>query len=376
MDSNYENLFNEDAISFDVKLFYSFYNLDYDEGMDSWEKDSLWAQIYYNIEYNKEAYDYIYSIFKDSLVICYEADKWQTTIYEYFNIPYIEMNLDPIRFCEDLLWAFRSNVKEVYEKIIEFKTDESIFYASANLIKAYYSEDYSKAKEKAVLFLGQTSCDKTLVEPNTKLIYSILEHKEEFENAIKGFDKIYYKRHPFAYQDDEVIDYINSLGEVEITNENFYKLLCRDEVKKVVSISSGTCIEAKYFGKNSQNLLRESIPMNPGFEFEKEKYIHVFKEYFTFNFWSTILSPLIETVAVDEQILCYKNKLRNSRQMASLYYDYVEPEQEFAKQKVSDIFNPKIEDLEQRIKHLENQTLEAYFKRIKKTIEIYKYSVR
>ena len=146
-------------------------------------------------------------------------------------------------------------------------------------------------------------------------MYSILNHKEEFKEAIKGYNKIYYKRHPKVSHDKPVLNYIRSLTDVEIIDTNFYLLCSRPDIKKVVSISSGGLIEAKYFGKETQHLLHSSVNLQYGTDFDKDKYINVFEDFFSLKFWSDILSNVINTKTFSDSIGFYgqKNKLRNSR---------------------------------------------------------------
>lgn len=294
-----------------------------------------WASIFYNTEYNKEFYDYVYSIFKDSLVISYELEDCMLAALDYFKIPYIEINLDPIRFLEDAMLCFRSSDKNVYKKILKYRIDEEFLYLSANYLSTVYKLAQKKHEDsKNVLFLGQTTCDKTIVDKEKNEMYSILNHKEEFLESIKGFDKVFYKRHPLVKDDEDVIDFIKSQSEIEIIEDNFYELLSRDDIKKVVSISSGTCSEAKYFGKETQCLLKEGVPRQIEDKIELDKYISVYQSFFSLNFWAEILSPLLKTRKLSKKhsIEGTRNKLRNSRKAYSIYYAYQDPEYLFSKE--------------------------------------------
>ncbi len=299
----------KNLLIFDYVKFFSFYGIDYNK--------NAWGELYYRDEYNEEAYNYVKSIFEDSLVVSYEMDVCILRILDYFNIPYIDSYISPVRFLDDQLFSFTSNNEETYKKMLNYKLPEEQIYIQANYLKTYLRQrDFNKIKdEKAVLFIGQTAFDRSLINPETGEIYSILNHKEDFRKAIAGFDKIYYKRHPKASNDKPVLDYLNSLGDVEIIDDNFYSLCARPDIKKVVSISSGGIIEAKYFGKEIQNLLHFSVNLQYGNDFDKEKYINVYEHYFSLHFWADILSPIIETKDYPKEIGFYgiKNKLRNSR---------------------------------------------------------------
>ncbi len=340
INSDFYKVKYDDYIGFDVKNFYSFYNLNYSNHLSKKELDNLWSSIFYNTDYNELAYEYIHKIFGNSLVITHEASELLLTAFNYFDISYIDINTDPIRFLEDQMFCFRSNNREIYEKILKYKYPEENIYLQANYLKTLNLNDPINLVDNSVLFCGQTTCDKTLIEKDTKTIYSILDHREDFKRAVDGYSKIYYKRHPYVKNDSKIIQFIKSLNDVEIIDTNIYKLFSSKEIKKVVSISSGVSMEGKYFGKECVSLLRESIPMQYKNTFDENKFISVFGDYFSLNFWSDILSPAIETKKFDKIINFSNltNKLRNSRGYKT-YWGYEDPEQEIIKEDIKRKFH-------------------------------------
>ena len=299
----------ENLIKFDYIKFFSFYNMGYNK--------YNWAELFYNYEYNEKAQEYIKSIFEDSLVVSYEMDYCILNILDNLNIPYIDMYISPVRFLDDQMFCMTTNNPEIYNKLLGYKLPEEQIHLQANYLTTFYRQrdlNYDIPNEPAVLFIGQTAYDRSLIDDEGK-IYSILHHKEEFEESIKGYKKIFYKRHPKAFGDEAVMEYIKTLANVEIVKDNFYALCARPDIKKVVAISSGGVIEAQYFNKKTSNLLHPSVNLQYGSDFDKEKYINIYEHYFSINFWSDILSSIIETKKYDENIGFYgiKNKLRNSR---------------------------------------------------------------
>lgn len=299
----------ENLIKFDYVKFAKFYGKEYSK--------NTWGELYYNEEFNEDAYNYVKSIFANSLVISYEMDACLLRILDYFKIPYIDMYISPIRFLEDQLFSMTTNNEKIYNKILDYKMPEELIYLHANYLSTGYRQMYFGRiqTEPAVLFIGQTAFDRALINPETGEIYSILNHKKEFENAIKGYKKIYYKRHPKASNDSPILEYLKTLANVEITKDNFYSMCSRPDIKKVVAISSGGLIEAKYFGKETEHLLHPSVNLQYGNEFDKEKYINIYEHFFSFHYWADILSPVIKTKDYPKELGFYgsKNKLRNSR---------------------------------------------------------------
>src|SRR5574344_2685982 len=108
--------------------------------------------------------------------------------------------------------------------------------------------------------------------------------------------------------------------------------MCRKDIKKVVSISSRTSIHAKYFRKNVQTLLPESIQLQKANTFDKCKYITINQDFLRLAFWSRILKPIVDTKDFEWNLGFseYQNKLRNSRGI-KCYWGFEDLNQEVAK---------------------------------------------
>ena len=128
----------DNFIEIDIKKIYDAYNVPFDyeyatKGLNL--VNDAWSKIYYRTEYNQEAYEYVYNIFKNSIVISHEVEDCLSKMFEYYNIPQIDNNLDPIRFLDDVMLCFKSNNKEVYKQLLKYRVDEDYIKLSANYIK-------------------------------------------------------------------------------------------------------------------------------------------------------------------------------------------------------------------------------------------------
>lgn len=325
-------------ISFDVAKFYSFFGFNI---LDLPQNDKLkaWLKIFNVNKFHKKSYEYVNDIFRDSLVIGHEMPNILTNIFDHYKIPYVDTNTHPIRYMDDQFFGFRSNVPEIYEKLLDYQYNEMNFYVFANYMKSsfIFRNRIPVLKENAVLFCGQMDMDKSIIDYKTNDIYRILEHKKEFENSLKGFDHIYIKHHPYYQMSKELNDYFKSLGSVEFINDNFYTLMSSTQIKKVVAISSGTLIEAKYFGKETQALLRDSVDLQNEKKIETHKFISVYGDYWTLQFWAKILSPVVKTNDLrNDQFAYLRNKLRNSRFM---YWGFTDFDQEYLLEQVQTKIN-------------------------------------
>ena len=69
-----------------------------------------------------------------------------------------------------------------------------------------------------------------------------------------------------------------------------------NEIVAVAALSSGTLIEAEYFGKTIQAISHSYINYYKGIEeYKKDDFIILRDEYFSPTFWSEILSPILVT---------------------------------------------------------------------------------
>lgn len=326
----------DDLISFDYVKFFKFYGIEYNRGK--------WGELFYTDEYNEQAYEYVKSIFEKSFVIAYEMEDSLLKILDNLEIPYINMYISPIRFLEDQLFCMTTNVQEVYEKLLEYKLQEEIIEIQANYLKSFYlMKDCKKiTKEKSVLFLGQTKYDRSLINPESGEIYSILNHKEDFERALQGYSNILYKRHPKVTEDADILQYLKSIGNLSVTDENFYSLISRPDIKKVIAISSGGLNEAKYFGKDIEYLLHSSVNLQEGVQFDKNKYINIYEHFYSLHFWADVLAPIVNTVDYPKNygFYNYSNKLRNSRGKRD-YWGYYDLNHEMVKEELLELQNKK-----------------------------------
>ena len=66
-----------------------------------------------------------------------------------------------------------SNFETIYNKLLNYKLDENIIYMQANYLKTFYLMRDGKYIQEtpAILFLGQTQYDKSLINNETGEIY-------------------------------------------------------------------------------------------------------------------------------------------------------------------------------------------------------------
>ncbi len=291
---------------FDYKLFYEKCTVDADI--------SGWASLYEQETVTPAALDMILAHFGDALVIGFELNAVFRRAFEQLGIPYIDCVIHPVRFLDDLLFGFTTNVPEIYEALMPMRYDEENMYLAAAAIEAaVVREGPLLPDDISVLAMGQTSDDKTIILDGRLRGWG--EFKNTMRELVPANRRVAFKPHP--YSQTEVDIYNTGLLHHQIfeTNHNFYKLLSQPQIETVVSLSSSTSIEARYFGRKGVHLLKEpfDFAMSEDEGFVRDRYVSVYDQWLGANFWRTILRPVIETTANDSRVVePSRNRLRIS----------------------------------------------------------------
>ncbi|MEN0047857.1 MAG: hypothetical protein AAF806_12420, partial [Bacteroidota bacterium] len=132
----------------------------------------------------------------------------------------------------------------------------------------------------------------------------------------------------FDQKKEQRLGLMKKLG-IQILEDKYdtYDLLCAESIQKVAAISSGTTVEAYFFGKVAQTfiapyyLFHQESP-----NFNERSCIAVFDEYLSINFWADILRPAFPSTRTLDRNLPFKpNRMRNA---TCSYWGYREPIQE------------------------------------------------
>lgn len=281
--------FSYSNTDFDFHKFYSLCGIEL-TGLESW------LSIYDLKEIPERAIEYYKKYIQESLVIYHEAPNIIKNIHNKLNIPYISINVHPIRFLDDNFWGIVTNKKSIFDRMKKYQIDERSFYIYANLIKAQTKSWYdTKIEPNSLLFTGQTNVDQSLyLNGNVMKIFDFEDQLREFG---KKYSKVYYKPHPFNYELEKIYEFLKQFPFVEVINENFYKLCSDDKIAAVASITSGTLYEAKYFGKECIFLGKPYV----NFNYDKEcKYsetttLSIYNNFLTPQFWADVLQDVMKT---------------------------------------------------------------------------------
>lgn len=307
------NLSNDESL-FSVAKFYELCGYEHNE--ESWLK-IVSGQI------TAEAENYFIDSFKDYFLIIYHANPLMLKLFQKHNIPYIDIFEGSVRFLQDLHFCMRSNVLEIYNKLLKYQYPESFIYIEAGQVKAHYKDvgfhNKYNLKPNSLLLIGQLESDLSLLVGNKYIALSDCE--EKLKSVVKNYDYIYYKPHPYIRDDSKNLEFIKQFSKFEICNHNFYSLMSTPQITGVAALSSGTLKEAGYFGKNTHALshLYVDYHINEP-EINRDKFVILTNDCYSPSFWSDVLSPCLDT----KETLAFKfdNNVNFLRNIYSSWWDY------------------------------------------------------
>jgi hypothetical protein len=250
-----DKVWGDKKTDFDIKEFYKIVNL-------PMNADS-WAKIFSgDIENIKEAEEFLLSYYKNfNMVLGFELPDFLINLFNKNDITYIDGFLHPIRFYKDLIICFRTNCATVEKNLLTDKYffSEKDIYNNTNFERArLYSAKGLGLEINSCLFLGQTNIDKSLIKNGEVL--SVFAFKKEFGEICSKYSKVYYKIHPLMKENKELIQYLGNFDKVKIIDDtrtehkdfNMYALIAQQNIKKVYSLSSSGCYEAKFLKKEAE----------------------------------------------------------------------------------------------------------------------------
>lgn len=252
-----------------------------------------------------------------SLIVGYELSAATRAVIHRAGLIYIDIWLHPVRFLDDLLFAFDLNDPEIRERIASFELPEELNYVYADRIRVQMYRGKPKInndlKPKSALFIGQTLKDKAIASSRGML--TLLDFRQAFEKAASSHNHLYYSRHPFVKSGDEKsLSFARGFRNVSLTEHSTYMMLGSDEIKSVLSISSSVVTEAKYFGKKIQYLFRPPVRV-----YASDGYSSLLHSYLFSGFWRFVFSGGGRPDIREISFIDGRNKLRD---MLSWYWGY------------------------------------------------------
>lgn len=320
-------------------IFYDFENLnDFTKelysiyGFNEPLKEMNWLEIYNQTEIKEEALELFKKYFANSLVFGFELPQIFRRYFNEIGVIFIDIIHHPIRYLDDLMHGFSTNNKELYLKLMEHQVNPDIFklVATYSKTKTVMRNNNANIIPNSCVIFGQTRVDRSILKKDNSLA-NMLDYKDEIINLSKKYSHIYFKPHPANKDNEEVLTWFkNNIENFSLLQNIYtYDLYSNPNIALYASLSSGTLYEAKYFGNNIKYFYKQPFLYGEDFinksieeyNFE-EVFVSLNKVYLTFEFWSNILSCIIETKEKQHvKNLNLDNTLRYALGAAWGYYD-------------------------------------------------------
>lgn len=273
------------------------------------------TQFWYDYnEVSEESKAYLSTFLRaGDVVVGYEMCEQTRKVLADIGVDYIDVWLHPIRFLDDVLFAFNSNKAEVHQKLFDFDFDEDQMFLHADRLKIQTYKGWRRVEadiqENSALFVGQMLNDKSVCDDGRML--NLLDFQEEVEQAARDHSMVYYARHPYMRTGDEhILDYVKKHPKIQFTQVPTYRMLASPKLSKVFGVSSSVITEARYFDKEAQHLFKPIFSF--GVKNDPESYASVYQSFISPHFWERVLSPLLDTYECPEIMFSdSKNKIRD-----------------------------------------------------------------
>ena len=177
-------------------------------------------------------------------IIGFEINPIDIAYLDRNNIPWLNFEVHPIRFLDDLYFSITSSF---HFDFTQLSADENSIHFAANTIKLRNLNVDFPIKENSLLIVGQTPYDKSVFFDGE--FKSLLNYLKSLEEVILQYDDIYYRPHPNLSCHDVDVQIARRFEVKSLNNLNYYDALSCEKLVAVCGISSSCLYEAPYFNK-------------------------------------------------------------------------------------------------------------------------------
>lgn len=181
-------------------------------------------------------------------------------------VPVIDMSLAPLRFAPDLFLRLRASHPDWAAALAGMAVPTEQLQAAALQVR----EAVAPARpggDSAVLFVGQTDLDASLIEDGR--LASVKRHLDAIDRLLAG-RALLLKPHPHGERHDDLRLLHRHFPQARIVTDSIYTVLSDPAVGAVATLSSSVAVEAAWFGRAATALVTpdqapERLPELSGF---------------------------------------------------------------------------------------------------------------
>ena len=231
----------------------------------------------------------------DATVVGYEIAPSMVTVLKEHAIPFLNFELHPIRFLNDVYFSVETNIPSLKQYMQPFAISEDAVYSQAALLKATLCSNEPILNEKHV-FIGQTEIDRSLIHG------ARFARLDDFTADLPS--DLIFKPHPYAQ--------VPPPAQYTTTRANVYEILASNAPPSIYSISSSVIEEAKYFGVTATRLLPP-----------KTIWPALNHPYLQRPFWQAIFQPVDSPAVIQHAPNTLRLSLRQFWGYEEIHYDYL-----------------------------------------------------
>lgn len=272
-----------------------------------------WASFFTTDSAPPEVLEALDARFGASLVVGFELAEWCKAAFTCLGIPFIDLNIHPIRFLPDVFFAAQTNDPEIFAALVGYHSDPDGFYGWADLLSATAVKFAPNLQlDSSILLVGQTGIDRSLVRDGSVL--DLTDFVPELTGLLLREKRLAFKPHPYNPADFGLFASGVPFRRVQIVKANAYALLAHDGLKEVIGVSSSLVAEAPYFDKQATFLFRSPFDLAGSRQRAATgQHLSLVDCCTDTDFWRDALGPRLAATAKDGS--CFKlppNSLRIS----------------------------------------------------------------
>ncbi|MFZ6764890.1 polysialyltransferase family glycosyltransferase [Pseudoroseomonas sp. WGS1072] len=237
--------------------------------------------------------------FGDAIVVGFELAEWFKRTLSHLDIPYVDLNIHPVRFLPDVFFAVQTNDAEVFAALLSHHTDPEAFHGWADLVSATALKlRPDLALEAPALLVGQTSLDRSLVDGGR--VVNLEDHAGAVRALLRRDGCVAFKPHPYNSGDFGLFRTGIPFRQVRMVRANAYALLAHPGLREVVGVSSSLLVEAPYFDTAARILHRSPFDLAGGRGAARPgQHLSLVDGLLETDVWRSILAPLLPVTRPD-----------------------------------------------------------------------------
>lgn len=254
-----------------------------------------WVEAFSASDFPEELIYLLEDVFERSLVVAFELADSVKRVLTYLGVPFVDLNIHPVRFLPDVFFAVHTNDRSIFEALKAHHHASSSFYDWADLLSANATKlPRPGLPPHAKLLVGQTNVDRSLIIGGR--LRNLAAYAADVQALVERQHSVYFKPHPYNATAFGLLECGLPFGTLRWTSANIYALMAAEELDQVIGISSSVLTEARFFGKKSTALA--DLPIHFPDEGEAARpgqHFSIYDACFDADFWRDILSAVVPT---------------------------------------------------------------------------------